>query len=113
MRIPPSGKREWILLAILKAASTWSSGVLRWKWMLTGNCRASTEITGGGDGKSSRLPCICSTCSVADMMISLSGPGEWALAVPSQAPPTLSLPAAAARCARKRTTRERIPMSRS
>ena len=47
-------------------------GVRRVKWVTTGNCRASTVITGGGAAKRRALSRKVSTCSVADMMI-----GRW------------------------------------
>ena len=68
----------------LKAAATWSSGVVLAKCTVTGNWRASTLITGGGVGKSAALSRKEATDSVADMMTSLSGP--TAVASPSPAP---------------------------
>jgi hypothetical protein len=47
--------------------------VRRLKWMLTGNWRASTRMTGGGVGKRRVLAVKSSTRSVADMMTSLRG----------------------------------------
>ena len=52
-------------------------GVRLLKWMLTGNCRASTLMTGGGDGNSFLLSVKSSTRRVADMMISFMGRPFW------------------------------------
>ncbi|KAG7263926.1 hypothetical protein CRUP_029266 [Coryphaenoides rupestris] len=54
-----------------------SRGVRLLKWMLTGNWRASTLITGGGDGNSFLLSVKSSTRRVADMMISFMGRPFW------------------------------------
>ena len=48
----------------------------------TGNCRASTLITGGGVAKSASFLANVSTCSVADMITSFRGPATSAAPLP-------------------------------